>query len=101
MEDKSVDVSTGSSVKLSEISLQDPKARRDLIPLIGLHRSPGELQHDNQQLSRTFPEKEKVWSLAALPLPEVWALIAIQETKSRVLRPLDGALNVPSSGSSC
>jgi hypothetical protein len=98
MEDKSVDVSTGSSVKLSEISLQDPKARRDLIPLIGLHRSPGELQHDNQQLSRTFPEKEKVWSLAALPLPlqEVWAPIAIQETKSRVLRPPDGALNVPS-----
>jgi hypothetical protein len=96
MEDKGVDVEkkTGSSIRLSEISLQDPKALRDLIPLIGFHRSPGELQHDNQQPSPTFPEKEKVWSLAALPLPlpEVWALIAIQETKSRVLRPPDGAL---------
>jgi hypothetical protein len=98
MEDKGVDVEkkTGSSIRLSEISLQDPKARRDLIPLIGFHRSPGELQHDNQQPSPTFPEKEKVWSLAALPLQEVWAPIAIQKTKRRVLRPPDGALNVPS-----
>jgi hypothetical protein len=43
-----MDVNTAEEMglvsRLSEISLQGPKALRDLIPFIGLHRSPGELQ---------------------------------------------------------
>jgi hypothetical protein len=43
-----MDVNTAEEMglvsRLSEISLQGSKALRDLIPFIGFHRSPGELQ---------------------------------------------------------